>query len=131
MQPLRGMATACSLLQGHGQTPGARHRVRLCRVRHQHVPLRHIGRHPLPSPPAGGGAVPGTPPRVAGVLVPLRAPVRQSPPRSPIGLRTRCRPAGSAPIHNGVYQHLLKGAAVRLNHTARHACPALRAWQRG
>lgn len=27
-------------------------------------------------------------------------------------------PRGARPLYNGVYQHLLKGAAVRLNHTA-------------
>lgn len=32
---------------------------------------------------------------------------------------------GSAPIYNGVYQHLLKGAAVRLNHTTASRLPRL------
>lgn len=96
------MASACSLL-GPWVPPQPRTWPR----RHDGCPslqqgaLRSSGRRPAWRPPA-----------------PLRALARACPSAPAAPSHWPARPAGPAPIYNGVYQHFLKGAALRLNHTA-------------
>lgn len=73
---------------------------------------------PPPSlPPAGDAAEPGTPPRVAAAC-PFKSRGGELSVSAQRALPLAVEPRGARPIYNGVYQHLLKGAAVRLNHTA-------------
>lgn len=82
-------------------------------------PRRHFVR--APCPPAGGGAGHGAraacPFKAAGGCLSVKA-------RRALPLAAAPRAARwPAPIYNGVYQHFLKGAAARLNHTTASGQP--------
>lgn len=81
---------------------------------------RHVGRRARSLPPSlQQGAVRSAGHRPAWrPPAPLRAPAEACPSAPSAPSHWPPRPAGPAPIYNGVYQHFLKGAAVRLNHTA-------------